>query len=354
MNLPHRKTSWVCRAVILFACVVWAANGVTAVTLDEFGARVERARSMASTIEAGMRNDEIDHSLVRNFIDQVKREFPPNENVETGEGTVEVTHAWLLGRVQAFENEKDFQKRLPLIAEIREHLSTISFKLGNRGGPAEGLSKDEEKRKLAEILRREEYQKPKQAEESFFQRVLREFLEWVESWFPRSSGPGTSFSGLPALAGVLRILLFAALFALVGFIIYKVAPLIFPNLKRVVKPKKKKERVILGEKLADDATALGLFGEAEQLARSGDLRGAIRKGYIALLCDLSDRKVIGLARNKTNRDYLRDTAARRELHLRLRSVTDIFEHHWYGHKRSAVEDWTRFREEYDQAIRSIS
>ncbi len=354
MTRTPRTSIWCCRALIAFASMLWLVSPSPAVTLDEFADKVERARKLASTIEAGLQDDQIDHSLVRTFIDQVKREFPVTENVETGEGSVEVSHAAMLTRLQAFEAEKDFQKRLPMITEIREYLSTIAFKLSSRASSAQDLSKDEEKRKLAEILRREEYQKPEAAQQSIFQRWLTEFLEWLDSWFPKSSGPSTSYSGIPALASVLRILLFAVLLALVVFLVYKIAPLIFPNLKRVARPKKKKERVILGEKLSDDATALGLFGEAEQLARSGDLRGAIRKGYIALLCDLSDRKVIGLARNKTNRDYLRDTASRRELHSRLRSVTDTFERHWYGHKRSGVEDWTRFREEYDQAIRSVS
>jgi hypothetical protein len=52
----------------------------------------------------------------------------------------------------------------------------------------------------------------------------------------------------------------------------------------------KQERVILGERISAEETAQILFAEAEHLARQGNLRGAIRKGYIALLCDLSDRK----------------------------------------------------------------
>jgi hypothetical protein len=155
------------------------------------------------------------------------------------------------------------------------------------------------------------------------------------------------------LTVLLQVVVYGALLALLGFLVYKVAPLLFPKLKRSPKPKKKKERVILGEKLGEDATAVDLFAEAELLAREGNLRGAIRKGYIALLCDLSDRKVIGLARNKTNRDYLRDVRARRDLHPKMKSVTDTFERHWYGFHESADQDWAQFREEYQEAIRSV-
>jgi hypothetical protein len=98
---------------------------------------------------------------------------------------------------------------------------------------------------------------------------------------------------------------------------------------------------------------MDLLGDADRLARDGDLRGAIRKGYIALLCDLSDRKIIGLAYNKTNRDYLRDVRSRRDLHPRMKTVTDAFERHWYGLQDSAEQDWARFREDYKEAIRAI-
>jgi hypothetical protein len=148
-------------------------------------------------------------------------------------------------------------------------------------------------------------------------------------------------------------LLYAALFGLLAFILYKVVPLIFPRLMRPRDRKPKKPRTILGEQLGEDVTAVDLFDEAERLAREGNLRGAIRKGYIALLCDLSDRKVIGLARNKTNRDYLRDVRSRRDLHPRLSTVTDMFERHWYGFQESGDQDWARFRDEYKEAIRSV-
>ena len=155
------------------------------------------------------------------------------------------------------------------------------------------------------------------------------------------------------LTTLFQVLLYAALLGLVGFILYKIVPLIFPQLKRPRSRKPKKQRTILGERLGEDVTAMDLFDEAERLAREGNLRGAIRKGYIALLCDLSDRKVIGLASNKTNRDYLRDVRSRRDLHPRIKSVTDMFERHWYGFQESAEQDWTRFRDEYKEAIRSV-
>ncbi|CAN5138744.1 hypothetical protein BH20ACI1_BH20ACI1_08010 [soil metagenome] len=110
--------------------------------------------------------------------------------------------------------------------------------------------------------------------------------------------------------------------------------------------------MILGERLSENETAQNLFNQAEQLAREGDLRGAIRKGYIALLCELSDRKIIGLAQHKTNRDYLRDVRTKRELYENMNGLTSNFERHWYGFDNAEITDWEEFRQNYKKAVNS--
>ena len=165
-------------------------------------------------------------------------------------------------------------------------------------------TKDAEKQKLAEILRREEYQTQQPEGESLFQKWKRQILEWLARMFPRLSIPQEP-SGSGSLGLILQVLLYLALAVGLGYLIFRILPFFsgrFGSRKR----SSKSERVILGERIGDDQSAHDLFAEAEMLARNGELRLAIRKGYVALLCELSDRKVIGLARHKTNRDYLRD------------------------------------------------
>ncbi len=108
---------------------------------------------------------------------------------------------------------------------------------------------------------------------------------------------------------------------MIGFLIYKFAPFLITKFQ-IREKREKRERVILGEKIAADETPDNLFSEAERMAREGDLRGAIRKGYIALLCELSDRKIIGLSKNKTNRDYLRDVRKKRELYQNMNGLDE--------------------------------
>ena len=84
---------------------------------------------------------------------------------------------------------------------------------------------------------------------------------------------------------------------------------------------------------------------------TGDLRAAIRKGYIALLVELGDRKIISLAQHKTNRDYLRSVREIESLHGNMVKLTSSFEQHWYGLAQAREDDWLAFRARYREALR---
>lgn len=351
MIRPAAIASVLHRVLITAAILVMAWTSTTAITLEEHKTRANTTLALAQ--EAEFNISEGEGGDVSRFVGHLRSSFPPTEKIEWYGGTVDASNEWLLRRTSDLEKASDDQTRLPIVREMREYLATVAFKLAELETTAAAeRTKDEDKRKLAEILRREEYQKPQTKQESVLARWFRELIDWLESLFPKPKLPSSSGSGMEALAFVLQILFYVGLAVLLILLIIKVAPILFPHLKRQAKPKKKK-RIILGENIADHETANDIFGEAERLAREGDLRGAIRKGYIALLCELADRKVIGLSRHKTNRDYLRDVRGRRELHPRMKNVTDAFERHWYGYQESDEHDWTRFREEYNDAIRSV-
>ena len=111
-------------------------------------------------------------------------------------------------------------------------------------------------------------------------------MEWLKNLFPEPEiQTPTSPTGFQAVPFFLQIVIYALALALIGFLIYKFAPFLI-NRFQTREKREKRERVILGEKLAADETSGNLFSEAERMAQAGDLRGAIRKGYIALLCEL--------------------------------------------------------------------
>jgi hypothetical protein len=340
--------------VTAVAMLLVLPGSILCVQLDAYKTRIDATLGRANDLEEVFRDDDFDDLQKRALIEATRRDFPASERIEWEGGSVEASHHWLLARMNELEEARDLKASLPLLVAVREHLSALAFKIEEmRTGVESARTKDEDKQKLAEILRREEYQKPQEAKESAFQRALREFVEWLMDLWPKPAASSPqNVSGLGALAYVLQVLLILILVGLVLFLLFKLLPLLVPKLKRTGNPKPKK-RVILGEEIGEHEVASDLFGEAERLAQAGDIRGAIRKGYIALLCDLSDRRIIGLAGHKTNRDYVRDVRSRRELHPRIKSLTDTFERHWYGSWRSENEDWTRFSEGCKEAIRSV-
>lgn len=325
-------------AILLTVLPVHAAN------LTEYRERVESARAISEQLldyvakaEQGDVNPEFEHRMLA----QIRDKIPPTEKIEWPGNSVETANEWLDAKLEAFRNEPDTTKRAVILTEINERLSALAEKIRELENPSASMrSKDEDKQKLADILRREEYQKPEEAKESLIEKWWLAFWRWLATVLPKPNISPVDFGGLSSLARVLGIVLGIAVVGLIGFAIYKYSPF-FGRKARATK-KTKKDRVILGERIADDESAADLFDEAKRLAREGNLRGAIRKGYIAFLCDLSDRKVIGLARHKTNRDYLRDVRARKDLHENMAFLTQSFERHWYGFELTEKADWEEF------------
>ena len=159
----------------------------------------------------------------------------------------------------------------------------------------------------------------------------------------------------PGAAGFLsiiaRVFVYALAVALIVFVVWRFAPLLINKVSTRRKKRDVREaRVVLGERLAPDESAADLLAEAERLARAGELRGAIRKAYIAVLCELGDRKLIRLAQHKTNRDYLNSVRDRDDLFGTLRPLTHDFERHWYGFAPATPADWDEYRALCNRAI----
>jgi hypothetical protein len=325
-----------------------------AASLSEYREKVRTAASRADDLYFVDKGDTgivvAPSGFERETIAKLRKTLPVSERVEWQGTSIETNNQWLQDRLDEYEKEKDAAKRATIISGVRERLWSIELKLNELENPSvSNRTKDEDKQKLGEILNREEYQKPEQKEKSVLQRLVEKIL----SWFRRESPDPTVTPtvGSPLLSFVLQMLLFALIFGVIGFVIYRFAPFFAARFRKREK-REKKDRVILGERIAADESSENLFSEAERLAREGNLRGAIRKGYVALLCELSDRKIIGLSRHKTNRDYLRDVRKRHELFENMSGLTVNFERHWYGFDEAEEKDWEEFRTGYRRAVSS--
>ncbi len=349
----HRIASpWLSGAAIL-AVVLLSSSIASSTTLDNYRSRISTARAKI----IGLRSlDYLDDSIsarIKSEIGEIRAAIPRTEKIDWQGGDVETNNIWLHDDLDLLIGESNISKRDAIIDRVGERLQAIGMMVGELTAAAPGgPTKDEEKRKLAEILSRQEYQKPAANEESLFQRWRREFLEWLEKMFPRANIQPGEMSGLGTLSTLFQILVYGLLMAAIGYVIYRLLPFISGRFGQRNKTPGS-ERVVLGETIGDDRSGGDLFADAESFARNGELRLAIRKGYIALLCELADQKVIRLARHKTNRDYLRDVRSKKELFENLKGVTGRFEDHWYGSRRSDQQAWEDFREYYFRTVRGI-
>lgn len=346
------------RSLLVLLIPTLLALSTLAADLADYQKRVRSARAGIQSLQSNLALEEAGeepNEPTSAIFAEVRKLIPNSEKIETGSGMIETNNQWFADRLKAAEAETDLTKRAEILQEIEGRLAVLGVRLQElEQAAAAERSKDEEKRKLSEILSRPEYQKPvkeEAAEESILSKWIKQFLEWLESLFPKGEGGGSSVN-LSGAASVAQYVLIGAIILLLGFLAYKLIPLLAPRFRRG-ETNERESRVILGETIDDDVSASDLFSDAERLAREGDLRGAIRKGYVALLCEMSDRKLIGLARHKTNRDYLRDVRSRREIYDQMTGITGSFERHWYGSQDAERDDWDEFRRRCGETIKAI-
>lgn len=347
-------------AVLLLSIALLGSSAFAARTVDEYKKSISDARRDISWLIEIAENSDADEVSADDEIqlfDRLPKLLPASEQITDGNETVETSNAWFVDSAERARSEKDPAKRREILTEIDERLAAISARIDFLLGSSRSTgSKDEDKQKLSEILKRADYKRPepkkKDDSESALEMLLRKVIEWIGSWFPSMAPSSGTSLGVGAAGSVLYYLVIALIVALVGFLLYKLIPLFVPSFKRKIK-EEKKDRVILGEKIDENVSSHDLFAAADELARNGDLRGAIRKGYVALLCELSDRNLIGLARHKTNRDYLRDVRPRTEIFQEMNGLTGSFERHWYGEEKAENEDWSEFRRRCGETIKAL-
>lgn len=270
----------------------------------------------------------------------IRAAIPENSMIEIGDEIYSVQNGWLHNELGQLEKATP-SSRATIIYQLLDQLRALSDRI-DEGQIRARVNSDDAKGKLESILRRPEYQTQSKGS-GILARLIRDFLRWLDSLLPkrsiirpeRANSLSTFFSyvvlviSLVVIAYVLRILLLR----------------LFRDQK--VKHKEKPQaRVVMGERIAPEQSSRDLLSEAEQLAREGKLRAAIRKAYIALLLELSDRNAISLAQNKTNHDYLRSVQHAPKLYANLSGITDSFERHWYGESPATEEDWQQFRVAY--------
>lgn len=335
----------------LLLLILCARMATAAVSLSNYEGRIHQAVIELTALDEWAKADSPSARAARvaKTLNDVRNTVPADENIEWEGGTVRVNNSWLSTELEAYEKMSPSDPhRGDALARITERLRALEDRLTELDGQRKlgRESKDKEKARLGEILRRDEFVE-KQPEEGLLRRIWRRFLEWWNNLFPRASGLAPGQMGW--LSIIALIVVFGLAAGVLAYALWKLLPF-FERKGTGLKLEKREARVVLGERLAPDQTAADLMNEAEALARRGELRAAIRKAYIAVLCELGDRKVLTLSQHKTNRDYLRALREKKSLLAEMQKLTHSFENHWYGFQQATADDWTLFRTGYEKIM----
>jgi hypothetical protein len=334
-------------AVNLLLFLAAVAHGIP---VSEYHKHIRQAVTALDTLAQSDENESTIAYAARDeeTTGQVRKLIPTTQTVEFGGATLKVDNSWLHQELDKYAADTS-QTRYELLKRITERLKALDDRLDELETPAAGTSasKADEGRRLAEILKRPEYAHQAQ-QENALTRLLKRFIEWILSWFPKPKplSPG----GIGILGRIAQWLVILLALGVLGLVLKMFLPRLFRN-RGQKKKRKEKARIVLGETLEPDQTAFDLLAEAEGLARRGELRAAIRRAYIALLVELGDRKIISLAQYKTNRDYLSAMREIEPLYRNVKQLTDSFERHWYGLAQADETDWMAFRAAYNQALK---
>jgi Domain of unknown function (DUF4129) len=94
----------------------------------------------------------------------------------------------------------------------------------------------------------------------------------------------------------------------------------------------------------DQYSVAGLWREADELARAGRLREAVRILYLAVLALLHRSNLIRFERTRTNGEYVQQLRSRESLHAPFRHMTSLFEVKWYSESDCQPLDYQTCRE----------
>ena len=326
---------------------------------DESDGEAEPAAEVKSTSESsGDKPDAPELVATRaELLRRVRASLPVSEKVEWAGGAVEVDNNWLLRALDDYEQKRGANKSATYntLARLGESLRALDERLATaeaattRAGDKEG-----EKARLATILRRPEYHAQDAARESALRRLWRRFTDWLDGLLPKPRN--VSSTAADRFSFIARLFVYALALAALGFVLWRYGGHLLRRGGELKVTPERKARVVLGERLAAGQSSADLLTEAEALACAGDWRGAVRKAYLAVLCELGDRQVLRLAAHKTNLDYLRavrelgtPTAAR--LYGDLQPLVANYERHWYGLTAATDADWQTFRARCRAALR---
>lgn len=313
-------------------------------SVKDYSGRLQQAEQLTDKLIDG----QMQASQIIATMNAIKQLVPAQEDVELDGHVIRVNNVWLHEAItliikNAYGDEEQLRS---MLIELADRLLLLEQSV-NTSLPAPANSAQDQRAQLEQILARREYLPEEQKESSikkWTKRVWAKIVEILARLFNVRSGP----SGVPSAgsANLVRIIVTLILLAAASIGLVK----LLKRLRRRAGKDDDNTREVLGEELPENATAADLLANANQLARAGDFRSAIRRAYIAMLCELEQRGKVRLHRSKTNRDYLDELKPQQSLYPTFSVMTGAFEHVWYGHETATENEFNDFLTLYKETV----
>lgn len=337
MTLGMRRTMSR-QSLTLLLTLILAAEASAASTMLNYEHRVVRAAEQIERIKA-------DRDYGEEGINYIKRLLPRSEGIEFENRETTVDNTWLHVLLDSYPAEKDPQQSIARLNEAVGRLRALDDHLRRADGadPNEAAGPRD---KIREILSRPAYQPEQEtAVGAFVRRVLRKVRGFVGEVYSALARLLERVFGASANGGWISNLMLIVVLAAAVIVAARLA-------RKLRRPqtKRKKTRLVLGEEIAADGTSRELAEAGLAAARAGDFRTAVRKLYVSLLYELSERNLIELEESATNHEYLSKASRLSGLASPMRYLTDRFDYVWYGMFPSSEEDFAAYRARYDEAM----
>lgn len=332
-------------SLVLLLLAGWAVPGSAATSAKDYAERLRQAeRATDQLIEGDPSAPE-----VATVMNSIKQTLPPREDVELNGQLVHADNSWLHEAIdQVIKHLNDDEEQLrSMLVEIADRLYQLEQRV-SASQTQDNTVSPVQRAQLEQILARHEYL-PEEKKESVLRKWINRFWDKLSSLLSRLFGGRSPSAGRYSggTVSIFRIIMTLILLAAASFGLVKL-------LRRWQRKRKDDKdnsvREVLGEELADDVTAAELLIKANELARQGDFRAAIRRAYIALLCELEQRGKVRLHRAKTNRDYLDELKPEQLLYPTFSVMTGAFEHVWYGHEQATESEYSDFITLYQETV----
>ena len=316
-----------------------ASESLAAATLLNYEHRVVRAAEQIERIKS-------DKEYQEEGITYIKRLLPRTEEVEVEGKSIQVDNSWIYVLLDSYAAEKDAQNRTALLNEAVGRLRALDAHLRRAEAETATSQPENARERIRDILARRAFQpEPETPIGAFIKKVLLRARKIAADLYSALTRLLERLFGTGANVGWISNVVLILVLAVAVIVVVR-----FGRKLRRPKTRSKKTRVVLGEEITAESTSRQLAEAGLAAARAGDFRTAVRKLYVSLLYELSERNLIELEDSATNHEYLKKASGLAGVASPMHYLTDRFDYVWYGMFPSSESDFAAYFARYEEAM----